>query len=791
MTRHGDWKRAGLGALALLATGCADDFVDPFQSTEGMTGSGGATGAGDGQDDGQDDGDDVGPGDSTGGGTTGTTGGSSDTAGTTMGVVDESTSSGMPVTGTSSDGGSSSSGGDESSSSDGAPPEYTPCPEGVIPNDPLPSTVNGSSSGEDSEFGSTCGGAGAPDVAWLFTAPADGDYTFDTMGSSVDTVLSILDGECTGTELQCDDDGIPNTTQSMLSVPMLQGQTVTVVADSFGLQGGNVNLTVREGSVSCPQDIGSAVPQTVAGQTQVATNEFSGSCGTFASPAADQGYLFTPPVDGTYTFEVTNNTFDTLLYILDGECSGAEIACNDNLVGTLNGASGLAIGLTGGQPVTVVVDGMFGSGTFDLNIGMLAGDCPDEDLGNMAPPFTVSDTTVGEDNATTGTCGGLSSTDFAYTWTAPFEATFSFDTFGTGFDTVVYVLDGACTGPELACSNDTLAGATSNAIAHLSSGQEAVVVVDGNGAEGSFDLNVNVDCPAVDLGSTVPQVHTDNTLTGSDAFLGSCNLGSAPDEGFTFTAPSDGLYTFTTANNDFDTILYALDGVCSGAELMCNDNMLGTTSGASGFSLPLTAGQEITLVVDGSFGGAGTFDLVVGQLTGTCPDEDLGSMAVPFTVNGNTAGGTNTSLGTCGGLGANDYAYTWTAPNAGTYRFTTEGSSFDTLVYLRDGSDCSGPELNCNTGTVTSTAGAAWATLVAGQTVNIFVDGDGGASGAFTLTVEEAMPDGNCCFDHPTTGCDVAEIEDCVCSFDTFCCNNHWDGICSDEAVDDCGAICP
>jgi hypothetical protein len=783
MKRHSSWRRTGLGLVALVASGCADDFVDPFTATEGMSSSGSGDTSPQPDDDGQDDGVD-----STG---SGSGSGGSDSGGSTMSVVDDS-STGEPVGSSSSEGGeeSSSSGGEESSSTGEMPPNYEPCPEGVLPNAPLPSTVNASSAGEDSEFSSTCGGGGAPDIAWLFTAPADGDYTFDTLGSSVDTVLYVLDGECTGPELQCDDDGIVNTTQSMMSVPLLQDQTVTVVADSFGLLGGNVQLTVREGSVSCPVDIGSTVPQTVSSQTQVATDEFTGSCGSGA--AADQGFLFTPPVDGTYTFETTNNTFDTLIYILDGVCEGSELACNDNLVGSVSGASGLALGLPAGQPVTIVVDGAFGGGgTFDLNIGLLGGTCPDDDLGNMAPPFTVSDTTVGEDNAHAASCGGLASNDVSYTWTAPFEATFSFDTFGSAFDTVVYVLDGNCTGPEIACSNDTLAGTTSSTIAHLAAGEDAVIVVDGNGAEGNFDLNVSVDCPAADLGNTVPQVHSDNTLTGSDAFVASCAAGGGPDEGFTFTAPSDGTYTFEIANNDFDTILSALDGVCGGAELVCNDNLMGSPSGASGFPLPLSAGQEITLVVDGFFGAAGNFDLVIGQLSGTCPDENLGNMAVPFTVNGTTVGEDNSSAGSCGGLGSNDYTYTWTAPAAATYRFSTEGSAFDTVAYVRNGANCGGAELGCGTGSGMTTAGATYATLAAGQTVNIFVDGEGAASGAFTLTVEEATDSGNCCFAHATTGCDDPIVEGCVCGIDSFCCSVSWDSLCQDEAINICGAVCP
>lgn len=357
-----------LCAAALLSTSCADDVVDnPFDATEGES-SGTTTGGGS----------SVGPGDDAPADTTSaaeTTGSSSD--GDTTLKLDDSGGSESSAGGESSSGGGESSSGGGGSSSGGDPPMLEDCPAGEIPNAPLPSTVMGSSLGEDSEFSSGCGGAGAPDVAFTFVAPADGDYTFDTQGTTFDTVLYVLDGFCSGPVLQCNDDGVVGTNQSMLSVPLLQDQEVTVVVDAFGLQGAGVTVSAREGSVSCPTDIGSAVPQVVSGQTLVATDEFNGSCGTGA--AADQGYLFTPPQDATYTFEITNNDFDTILYVLAGECVGPELACNDNLVGSLGGASGLALGLPAGEPVTIVVDGSFSAaGNYDLNVGMLEGDCPED-----------------------------------------------------------------------------------------------------------------------------------------------------------------------------------------------------------------------------------------------------------------------------------------------------------------------------------------------------------------------------------------------------------------------------
>lgn len=485
---RGTGPLAALGALTIL-TGCPDDgIINPFVATEGgSSGSGGSTGS---PDDGSDDGMSVSADGTTTSGASSSTGMPTTAAtlddssgGSTMGVVDTGDSGDSSSDGGSSDGGSSSSTGEPVNN-------HVPCPVGELSNLVLPSSVSDNSSQQMSDFGGSCGGAGAPDMGFTFTAPSDGSYTFDTAGSTIDTVMYVLDGTCAGAELVCDDDGLPGTTQSMASVDLVQDQTVTVVVDGFGLAGGNFTVSVREGSVTCPVDLGNTVPQTVAGQNVVATDEFSISCGSAGS--ADTGFAFTAPADGTYTFEISGNTFDTIMAVLDGECTGPELGCNDDLVGAVGGASGLFVGLTAGQTVTIVVEGDFGAtGNFDLSIGMLAGDCPDEDLGSMGIPFVVNGSTTAEDNATAGTCGGLASPDWAYTWTAPADATYGFSTAGTAFDTVVYVLDGTCTGPQLSCSNDSQGMATSNAIATLTSGQTVVIVVDGFGEEGDFTLTVD------------------------------------------------------------------------------------------------------------------------------------------------------------------------------------------------------------------------------------------------------------------------------------------------------------
>jgi hypothetical protein len=48
----------------------------------------------------------------------------------------------------------------------------------------------------------------------------------------------------------------------------------------------------------------------------------------------------------------------------------------------------------------------------------------------------------------------------------------------------------------------------------------------------------------------------------------------------------------------------------------------------------------------------------------------------------------------------------------------------------------------------------------------------------------------NCCSEHGGAGCNHGGIESCVCSFDSYCCTDAWDGVCVAEAMNECGNAC-
>ncbi len=114
------------------------------------------------------------------------------------------------------------------------------------------------------------------------------------------------------------------------------------------------------------------------------------------------------------------------------------------------------------------------------------------------------------------------------------------------------------------------------------------------------------------------------------------------------------------------------------------------------------------------------------------------------TFNGMTIG-TSTLMGSCGsGATGPERVFQWTPAFTGTAQIETcgGGTSYDTVLYMRQGSCTAGAEVagGCNDDACTNAIGANRASRItpvvtAGQTYFIDVDGFGGAQGSFSLKV--------------------------------------------------------
>jgi hypothetical protein len=94
-------------------------------------------------------------------------------------------------------------------------------------------------------FDGSCDGAGTPDFAVIFTAPATAVYRFEAT-STEDSVITIAAGACSGleaTQVACNDDITPNVNlDSRIDLDgnqqLEEGETVTVYTGEVRAPGG-------------------------------------------------------------------------------------------------------------------------------------------------------------------------------------------------------------------------------------------------------------------------------------------------------------------------------------------------------------------------------------------------------------------------------------------------------------------------------------------------------------------------------------------------------------------------
>lgn len=464
-----------------------------------------------------------------------------------------------------------------------------------------------------------------------------------------------------------------------------------------------------------------------------------------------------------------------------------------------------------------------------------------------APPHLLLGTTQGLADTYTPACGASRGTgDTSFAWEVPHSGRFRFDTEGSGFDTVLAIQNGVCSGQELACNDDREGGSDSEVTLDLVGGQNVTIVVDGySGAEGSVTVHIAEvrDCPDLELDSSaVPSTTSDDISTYIDRYTSACGaVAGSPDFVATFTAHSSGVYVFNTQGSDFDTVLGVFEGPCGATELACSDDYMVSTSRVS---MALLAEQQVTVVVDGYGGDRGSFRLSVDAMApgsccdehasaggctpvdvaqcvcasmphccidgweqgcvdaveplgcgncGRCPDDAFDDMP-PVSVSGSTVGATDRWTSECGASPrSGDYVMEYTAPYRSTYVFDTRGSNFDTVLSLKDGG-CLEPVRSCNDddGYGNSTSMLV-ATMEQGTTVALVVDGFEGAEGDFVLNVRDQNTAGDCCYATPgIPGCSEGSLAQCVCRSIPSCCDSGWTAACVSAVREfDCGTCQP
>jgi len=161
------------------------------------------------------------------------------------------------------------------------------------------------------------------------------------------------------------------------------------------------------------------------------------------------------PATGFYSVRVTSPTMVPQLGVLADDCVGMEVACDmDPVVGGDTGAGNTSQVLRmfdAGAPVVFIVSDAYmdtgGNYTLDIEEASCAGAV---DAG-VTLGLRKGSTTPGS-RWFDGTCGTGDTREATIRFEAPMDGEYDIDTSGSGFDTVLYVRDGDCSGPEIACN---------------------------------------------------------------------------------------------------------------------------------------------------------------------------------------------------------------------------------------------------------------------------------------------------------------------------------------------------
>ena len=206
------------------------------------------------------------------------------------------------------------------------------------------------------DFSTGCGGAGG-DLVFHFSLLVPELVYLSTYGSTVDTVISVRDGECaTGAETACVDDAC-GVGQGHIAKVMAAGTHWVVVKAKQPGAAGTVKLTYQRSTCAGAKEISG--PSTVAGDTSASPDNFLLACGAHGGHgrggADELWYLTSCPGQTSLTVSTCGTAFDTAISVKPGSCRGRDVACNDD---ACEKASSVTVPLTKPGMWFVVVDGV-------------------------------------------------------------------------------------------------------------------------------------------------------------------------------------------------------------------------------------------------------------------------------------------------------------------------------------------------------------------------------------------------------------------------------------------------
>lgn len=256
--------------------------------------------------------------------------------------------------------------------------------------------------------------AGGHSIWYIWTAPASGFVTFDTVGSTFDTVLAVYTWSGSGPLVPvAANDNANNSFTSAVSFQASAGTRYYVALDGANGASGQSVLRWSQGSTAAPpQNDAFWQAQAIVGNTgQVrgtnvgATIESGWEQNRVGATAGGSvWYKWTGSASGFVKFDTSGSAFDTWLLVW--------IRANDNWLGPTiddnsagNGASRAEVPMQAGAVYYV---GVYGTGTNrgDFVLNWSASAAPGNDVPTSEPPSDITGD-LGDSTANPGTASDL------------------------------------------------------------------------------------------------------------------------------------------------------------------------------------------------------------------------------------------------------------------------------------------------------------------------------------------------------------------------------------------------
>lgn len=489
-------------------------------------------------------------------------------------------------------------------------------------------------------------------------------------------------------------------------------------------------------------------------------------------------WTWTAPGSGAVTVRTFGSSFDTVLAVYSGSAVNAltQIGANDDSGGSLQ--SQVIFNATSGTTYQIAVDGYsssVGNISLSLTAALGGGSPPPND--NFASRTALSGATNSvsgaTDNATkesgepnhAGNPGGRSAW---WSWTAPSDGSYTLDTFGSAFDTLLAVYTGSAVNALTAvASNDNSGGTLQSRVTFTAVGGTTYqIAVDGFG--GSFGrVQLSFSQPVVVAPPPNDGFANRLTLTGTNTSSVATNTAATKETGepnhagnsggrsvwWTWTAPSNGSVTLTTAGSTFNTLLAVYTGSTVGSLTAIASNNNDPGGGlTSRVAFSVVSGQTYQIAVDGNNDGlgaaSGTALVNLAFNNSVLPLNDNFSSRVALTGATNDVTGSN--LGAtretgepvhAGAGGGRSVWWSWTAPATASVTIRTLGSSFDTVLAIYTGISVTAlTQIAANDDSGGTLQSSVTFTATAGTVYQIAVDGLSSASGNIALSIQQTPP---------------------------------------------------